>query len=255
MRSYFRPDICTQLFRQFHHFYCIFRTDMLNVHAGTGMKRQHTVTCHESILSQCRRTIDSKSFCRRSRIDSVFRDECRILLVEAERHIQLLRLKHRSLHQILVHDRNTVIGKPGCTCCFQSLHIYQFLSLHSNSDTCSWKHVDSGLLTFLQNILHSLHIIHRRFGIGHRHNGCKAALFRRCRTGLNIFFISKARITEMHMHIDKTRCHYHAICINDLIIFTGRFHTTNRYNLSTVNYNVLYLIQTALRVDHASVLN
>ena len=145
--------------------------------------------------------------------------------------------------------------KSNRTCCFQTIHIDQFLPFHTNSNTCCRKYMDPGLLSFVQNIFHSFCIINCRLGVCHCHNSCETALFRSCSTGPDIFFISKTRITEMHMHIDQTRCHHHAVRIDHLIILCTCFRAADLKDLAAVDHYILNLIHSASRIDHTSILN
>ena len=62
-----------------------------------------------------------------------------------------------------------------------------------------------GGLGFVQNIAHSLGRINRRLRVRHTQKARHAARRSRTAARVNIFFIGKARVTQMHMHIHKAR--------------------------------------------------
>lgn len=76
--------------------------------------------------------------------------------------------------------------------------------------------MDPGLSSLLQDIGQAFRVIHHRSGIGHADHGRKTACRRCRRSGLDIFFIGKTRIAEMHMHIHQARRNRHACRFYDI---------------------------------------
>ena len=135
--------------------------------------------------------------------------------MEAERYIQLLCLLHGGFYKSLIQDRDTIIGKACCPCFPKRLHIGQFFSCQPFCDAGTAFHMNSCLSAFFQHIGQGFLRIDRRLCICHQHNRGKTT--GRCctRTCFNILFMRKARISEMHMYIHKTRPYLFACCVYD----------------------------------------
>ena len=131
MRCHLRPDMRAQLFRQPDHLHRIAGTDVLDIHICARMKRDHAVARHHRILRQRRGTADSQLLGHRTAVDAVVENKCRILLMEAERHIEAFRRLHRLFDQFFAHQRDSVIRKSDRTRLFEGVHIGQFFSLKS----------------------------------------------------------------------------------------------------------------------------
>ena len=136
--------------------------------------------------------------------------------MQAYRQIQFRCLFHSFNKNMFIHNRNSIVCKSCCACISKFLHIYKLCSLKTLCNSNSLHNMNSRCFTLFLDILKRLFIIYCRFGISHTHNSCKSSSGCCCRTCNNIFFISKSRISEMHMCIDKTRGNNHPICINNL---------------------------------------
>ena len=116
------------------------------------MQGDHAVAGNERILGKCRGTCDSKLFCDCTCVDSVLGDEGRVFLMEAQRYIELLCLLHGLIDEFLIHQRDSIVRKSNGSCCLQSVHIGQFLALHSNGNAGCRKNVDACLLSLFDDV-------------------------------------------------------------------------------------------------------
>ena len=74
--------------------------------------------------------------------------------------------------------------------------------------------MDAGLLSFFYHITECFLIVHTGLRICHQNHGGVAALCRCLCAGFDVFFIGKARVPEMGMHIHESRRRHKPLGIN-----------------------------------------
>ena len=72
--------------------------------------------------------------------------------METQRYIELLCLLHGLIDEFLIHKRDSIVRKSNGSCCLQSVHIGQFLALHSNGNAGCRKNVDACLLSLFDDV-------------------------------------------------------------------------------------------------------
>ena len=96
----------------------------------------------------------------------------------------------------------------------QQFHIHKFFSLQILSNGRRLDHMNPGRFPFFLNILKRLYIVNCRLCICHTNNRRKSTISSSFCAGLNVLFISKARISEMYMGINQPRCNHQTFRID-----------------------------------------
>ena len=183
---------------QFHRFP---RADMLDGQIGFLRHRNPKIPLHHGNLRFSGGTSYPEMRRRPAGIHAVIPDQGGILFMQADRPLQPRRALQGTAQQLLVQQRDAVIGKPCRSQPAQRLHIRQFPPLHSLRHVGAGIYMNSRLPAFFQHIREGLRIVHRRFRIRHQHHRCKAAPGRSLRARTDVLLISKPGIAKMHVNI------------------------------------------------------
>jgi len=178
---------------------------MLDHNICAGAKCKHTVSCNEGFLGDRRRTVKSKLFGNRSVVDPVVFDERWIFLVETDREIKGGSLFHCFITECCIFQRDSVVSKSAGAGSFQCLHIGQLFSFEGAGNGSSLTNADRFFFCTIENIFQYSDLIYGRGSVCHADDSGNSAFCGRQSSGMQIFFISKSRITEMNVCIDQSR--------------------------------------------------
>ena len=144
----------------------------------------------------------------------------------------------------------------------QQFHIHKFFSLQILCNGRRLDHMDPGRFPFSLNILKCLYIINCRLRICHTDNRRKSAISGSLCSGLDVLFISKARISEMYMGIDQPRCNHQTFRIDHAnitctILFPACFRIYLLFHFCdhrTINQHIKLPICICHRIHNPAVL-
>ena len=116
--------------------------------------------------------------------------------------------------------------------------------------------MNPGLFPLLENVPERLHIIHRRLRIRHAYNRRETAFCRSGSAGMNIFFIRKPRIPEMHVYIHESRRRDEPFAVDDRVKFTIRLRAVSHAkNGSVRNYDRTHSVESISRTHNPDIFN
>ena len=95
--------------------------------------------------------------------------------------------------------------------------------------------------------------VNSRFGVCHADDGGKTAFCRGKGTGMDIFFVSKSRVTEMYMCINKSRCDSQTGKIKNFFIIFGRKIFSEFDDRSVLNADVHRFVGFCSRINKMTI--
>ena len=194
---------------------------MLNINPGARLNRELKIPLYHGYFRHAVRTAISVELAGLPVIDSVLINISRVLLMKADRKLELRDLLHRSSYYRRISKRDAVVRESDGTGICESFHICELFAFHAAGDICTRFHMNPGLLSFLKTIGQGIDRINRRLCICHHNDRSETAFGRRCRTCQDILLLCEAGITKVDMNINETGGDHTALCIDD-VRFTRR---------------------------------
>ena len=208
-----------------------FGTHMADMHIAPHISCQHSVAHQQQLLGYRRASFIAQLSGQSAFIHHARAHQVAIFTMGQDRQPRRLHTDQRFTHDFRVHQRHAVIAQRCCPSREQILHISNLLALHAQRHRTHrvGPHLGAAHGAIVK-IRHALRSVNNRAGVGHGQNAGHAAACRRRCTGSDGFFVLKARLAHMGMHVHKTRRSHKACSVDGLRAFRRQImpHRSNQ---------------------------
>ena len=190
--------------------------DMLDTQRGIQRGRDLHVARDQCIFRLTGRSCEAERFRGfPAAVDAVLRDQALVLLVEADRKVQLPGFSKGRCEDFAVHDREPVVCKACSAAVGQRLQVAELLTGHAFGHIGTAVEVDGEIPAAGEYISQDIDGVDGRLGIGHEDDRGIPALNGRLRACLQVLFVGEAGIAEVGMGIDESRAGDHTARVDN----------------------------------------